>query len=56
MNIITNKRQELLDQINEVVTNEIDLLKKESEFIQVNKKKKAKQISYDLFNFIEKKY
>jgi hypothetical protein len=35
VNVIVNKRQELIDQIKQITKNEIDLLEKESKIIRV---------------------
>jgi len=42
VNIIVNQRQELIQKINEIINNEIDLLKNESETIRVKQKNKIK--------------
>ncbi len=58
VNIIVNKRQELVEEINEIINNEIDLLKKESEIIRVKEKQTMKEgwnkNVYYLFNLIGK--
>lgn len=43
MTIIVNKRQELVQKINEIIKNELNTLKKESENIRVKRKQKKNE-------------